>query len=251
MSYLFPLGSNAQLGVVQVGSNISVDGNSIISIAQDVGTTANITFNNITVNTLSSAGNLSAGNITTTGTANIATLNVTSEIVTGNIGVGNVNATGNVYSNGRQTVTNVTPTPGNGISIGNLTSSGPSASFTVTNTGVLNLSAGTGISLSSNTGNITISATRTSIINTTGQGTNYTITAADEYVGLTGSGSTIVTLPIGVTGTLYYIKNEKTNASKVTVVPTGIDTIDGANTKELTQNASITVVYRAGAWRII
>ena len=218
MSYLFPLGSNAQLGVVQVGSNISVDGNSIISIAQDVGTTANITFNSIAVNTVSVTGNISAGV---------------------------------VYSNGKQTINTVTPAAGTGISIGNLTSNGPAASFTVTNTGVLNLSAGTGINLSANTGNITISSAGTSIINTTGQGANYTITAADEYVGATGAGQTTLTLPAGITGTLYYIKNEKTNASKATVACTGADTIDGASSKELSQNASIIVVYRAGVWRIV
>lgn len=47
MSYLFPNGSNTELGVLQVGSNIDVDANSIISILQSVPAAASITFDNI------------------------------------------------------------------------------------------------------------------------------------------------------------------------------------------------------------
>ncbi len=42
MSYLFPLGTVTELGSVQVGSNIDVDANSVISISQSVGTRASI-----------------------------------------------------------------------------------------------------------------------------------------------------------------------------------------------------------------
>jgi hypothetical protein len=229
MSYLFPQGDSTQLGVLQVGSNINVDGNSVISLAQDVGTTANIVFNSITVNTLS----------------------VASETVTGNITAGNIITTGNVYSNGKQTITSVTPTANIGISLSNVVTGGAAASFQINNTGVLKVLAGTGIAISSNTGNVTISATGSTIINTTGQIANYTATASDDYIGGTGVTATTITLPAGVTGTSYIIKNEKLNSSKVTVACTGIDTIDGSSTKDLAQNASLSVVYRALVWRII
>ena len=306
MSYLFPLGDAAGLGVLQVGSNITVDANSVISIPQSVANTANITFANITDSALTSgritfagtsgllsdSGNLTfsidtltlpKANITTTATiananvtgtlnvtglttlananitttATIANANVTGTFnVTGlttleNVSITNANVSGNLKLNGYSVITNISPTAGNGISLSNVVSNGPNASFTVTNTGVLNLTAGTGINVSASTGNVTISATGSSIINTTGPVANYTITATDEYVGVGGVTPTTVTLPAGVTGTLYYIKNEKTNASKVTVACTGVDTIDGAASKELSQNASITVVYHTLAWRIV
>ena len=233
MSYLFPQGSTAQLGVLQVGANINVDGNSVISIAQDVSTTANIKFNGITANTLTTTGSLTAGSISTTG----------------NLTAGNIITTGNVYSNGLQTITSVTPSANVGISLSNVVTGGPAASFQINNTGVLSVAAGTGIVVSANTGNIVISATGSTIINTKGVSTNYTILPTDDYVGAT-TGSITLTLPAGVTGQSYIIKNEG-GSGAISVVPTGTDTIDGAASKSLNSNASITVVYRAGAWRII
>jgi hypothetical protein len=247
MSYLFPQTSNVELGVVQVGANINVDANSVISIPQSVATTANITFGNITDSALTS------GRITFAGASGLLTDsgNLTFNTVSNTLSVTNANVSGNLNLNGNSVITKITPTAGNGVSIGNLISNGPNASFTVTNTGVLNLTAGTGINVSASTGNITISSTGTSIINTIGPIINYTITASDEFVGVGGITPTTVTLPAGITGTLYYIKNEKTNSSKVTVACTGIDTIDGANTKDLSQNASITVVFHNLVWRIV
>jgi hypothetical protein len=181
----------------------------------------------------------------------VNTLSVANETVTGNITAGNVITTGNVYSNGKQTITSVTPSANIGISLSSVVTSGPSASFQINNTGVLKVSAGTGIAVTGNTGNVTISATGATIINTTGQIANYTATASDDYIGGTGVTTTTITLPAGVTGTSYIIKNEKLNSSKVIVACTGIDTIDGSSTKDLAQNASLSVVFRALVWRII
>jgi hypothetical protein len=247
MSYLFPLGDTATIGLLQVGSNISVDANSVISIPQNLASNANVTFGNITDSALTS------GRITFAGTSGILSDsgNLIFNTTSNTLSVTNANVSGNLNLNGNSVITKITPSAGNGVSIGNLVSNGPNASFTVTNTGVLNLTAGTGINVSASTGNITISSTGTSIINTTGPIINYTITASDEFVGVGGITPTTVTLPAGITGTLYYIKNEKTNSSKVTVACTGIDTIDGANTKDLSQNASITVVFHNLVWRIV
>jgi hypothetical protein len=149
MSYLFPEGSTTERGVVEVGSNIDVlDG--IISIPQSVATTANITFNDINAD----------------GDINIA----------GNtVSLGDISA-GNLFDNSNRVVTSVTPSAGNGISLTTVTTSGPSTSFTVNNTGVLSLIAGTGITLSGSTGNITVSATGPDVINTAGVTANYTAT---------------------------------------------------------------------------
>lgn len=303
MSYLFPEGSTAEKGVVEVGSNITVL-NGIISIPQSVATTATPTFASVTATTALTSpaitdSGLTAGRVTFAGTAGLlsdsanltfsvdtlttpkATIStsLTSPAITdsgltaGRItfaGTGGLlsddsdltyNATTNTLSlpniavssaltlNGASVVTSVTPTAGNGIALSSVTTSGPAAAFTVANTGVLSLIAGTGITVSGATGNVTVSATGSTIINTKGVSANYTLLATDDYVGAT-VGSITLTLPAGVLGQSYILKNEG-GSGAVTLACTGADTIDGATTKNMNSNASITVVYRAGAWRII
>ena len=98
-------------------------------------------------------------------------------------------------------------------------------------------------------GNVTVSSSGTANINTRGTAVSSNVTATDDYVGATASGITL-TLPLGVTGTQYILKNE-VGSGLVTVAATGPNTIDDSATKNMTANASITVVFRAGDWRII
>ena len=252
MSYLFPNASTTELGVVQVGANIDVDANSIISIPQSVATTANITFGNITDSALTSGrvtfagtGGLltDSGNLTFNTGSN--TLSVTNVTVTNN-----ANISGNLTLNGNSVVTSVTPTAGNGISITSLVSSGPAASFTVNNTGVTKIVAGTNITISpaGGTGDVTVNSSTSAIIATVATAVNYTVLATDDYVGVTANPTT-VTLPTGVTGKTYIIKNEGTGST--TVTGTGGQLLDTSVTKVLGAKASITVVFRGGAWRIV
>ena len=232
MSYLFPEGSTTERGVVEVGSNINVlDG--VISIPQSVDPSADITFENITANSNVNV----AGNVT----------------VIGNIDALSGNISGfNLFDNTNRVITSVTPSSGDGISITSLSSDGPSSSFTVNNTGVLSLTAGTGITLSGSTGNVTVSATGADFLNTIGVTTNYTATATDEYIGVNSTSLVTVTLPTGIEGRQYIIKEERgSGTGKVNVQGTGSEKIDGSSFKQLTANASLTVVFRAGTWRII
>jgi hypothetical protein len=206
MSYLFPLGDAANLGVLQVGSNILVDANSSISIPQSVATTASVTFDTI-------------------------------------------NATTALKLNGNGVITAVTPTAGTGISVTSVTTGGPSAAFTINNTGVTSLVAGNNVTLSAATGVVTISVAEPGIETTVGVSASYTALATDGYIGVTATPATI-TLPAGTTGKVYTIKNEASSGS-VTVTGTASDKIDGSSNKSLTSNASITVIYRANQWRII
>jgi len=253
MSYLFPNASTTELGVVQVGANINVDANSVISIPQSVATTANITFGNITDSALTAgrvtfagAGGLltDSGNLTFNTGSN--TLSVTNVTVTNN-----ANILGNLTLNGNSVVTSVTPTAGNGISITSLVSGGPNASFTVNNTGVTKITAGNNITISpaGGTGNVTINSTSDGIFQTVGTAVAYTALATDEYIGVTAN-PTIVTLPTGITGKTYIIKNEGAGGG-TTVTGTLGQLLDGSLTKNLGNNASISVIFRAGAWRII
>lgn len=225
MSYLFPEGSTTERGVVEVGSNINVlDG--VISIPQSVDPTADITFVNLTVN----------GDIDVAGNT---------------VSLGNISAV-NLFDNSNRVVTSVTPSAGNGISLTTVTSSGPSTSFTVNNTGVLSLTAGQGITLSGSTGNITVSTTGADFLNTVGVTTNYTATDTDEYIGVDSTSLVTITLPVGVNGRQFIIKEEHgSGTGKVNVQGSNSEKIDGSPFKQLTALASLTVVFRAGQWRIV
>jgi hypothetical protein len=77
---------------------------------------------------------------------------------------------------------------------------------------------------------------------------NYTLTNLDEYVGATANGI-IITLPVGVQGRWYYIKNQITGT--ITVQCSGIDTIDGSASKTLHTNAGIMLVFDNIRWNIL
>lgn len=246
MSYLFPDASTTELGVVQVGANIDVDANSVISIPQSVATTANITFANITDSALTD------GRVTFAGLGGLLTDDgdLTYDSTTNTLSVVNVSVSGNLELNGSGVVTSVTPSAGAGISLTSVTTSGPAAAFTINNTGVTKIIAGTNITISPGTGvgNVTINAASEGILETVGTAVNYAALATDEYIGVTANPTT-VTLPAGVTGKTYIIKNETTGTT--TVTGTGGELLDTTATKTLNARASISVVFRAGAWRII
>jgi hypothetical protein len=154
---------------------------------------------------------------------------------------------------GSDVVTSVNPVAGAGISITDLVSIGNTVGFAVSNTGVLSVVAGDGITLSGSTGYITISATGADLIATIGVTGSYTATANDEYIGVFSAAAVTITLPIGVTGRVYIIKDEYGQGSgKITVQPSGIEKIDNANNYIISvPNQSVSVVFRGGQWRII
>jgi hypothetical protein len=246
MSYLFPLGTTTELGSVQVGSNIDVDANSVISIPQSVATSASVTFANVTDSALT------AGRVTFASTAGLLSDDgdLTYDPTTNTLSVVNVSVSGTLELNGDSVVTSVTPTAGTGISLTAVTTSGPAAAFTVNNTGVTKIVAGTNITISpgAGTGDVTINAASEGILQTVGTAVNYAVLATDEYIGVTANPTT-VTLPTGIVGKTYIIKNETTGST--TVTGTGGELLDTTASKVLATNASISVVFRAGAWRII
>jgi len=154
---------------------------------------------------------------------------------------------------GSTVVTSVNPVAGLGISITNLVSIGNTVGFAVSNTGVLSVVAGAGVSVSNSTGYITISATGADLISTIGVTGSYTATANDEYIGVFSGAAVTITLPVGVTGRVYIIKDEYGQGSgKITIQPSGLEKIDNANTYIISvPNQSVSVVFRGGQWRII
>ena len=174
MSYLFPLGTSTELGQLQVGLNIDVDENSVISIPQSLELTSDVTFNSVDATTA-------------------LTLD--------------------------------------GIPV------------------VYQLIAGENITLSATSGVVTISAATEGILKTVGTATNYTATATDEYIGVIATPA-LITLPLGVTGKTYIIKNEAASGN-TTVKGTNGEFIDGSATKALSSYASMSVVFRNGKWNVI
>lgn len=154
---------------------------------------------------------------------------------------------------GSNVVTSVTPSAGDGISIDNLQASGYDVTFDVVNTGVLSLTAGSGISISSATGNITISSYGADLINVYGTTTSYTATLEDEYIGVSSATAVTITLPAGVDGRVYTIKDEYGQGSgKITIAPQTGQLIDGKATYIIgVPYQSINAVFRAGKWWII
>ena len=154
---------------------------------------------------------------------------------------------------GSDVVTSVNPVAGVGISITNLVSIGNTVGFAVSNTGVLSVIAGAGVSVSNSTGYITISATGADLIATIGVTNNYTATADDEYIGVFSVAAVTISLPIGITGRVYTIKDEYGQGSgKITIQPNGTEQIDNKTNYIISvPNQSVSIVYRGGQWRII
>lgn len=172
---------------------------------------------------------------------------------TSNVIFENVYANGFVYSNGNIVVTEITPYANDGIELTNVVTTGPNAQFTIRNTGVLSLVAGDGIALSNSTGTITISASGADLIAVYGTTTSYTATANDEYIGVSSANAVTISLPQGVSGRVYTIKDEYGQGSgKITIKPFGTEKIDNANSYIISVPfQSVSCVFRAGTWRVI
>ena len=156
--------------------------------------------------------------------------------------------------NGASVITSITPVAGNaGITLGNVITSGPAAGFTIYNTGVTKLTAGAGISLTANTGDIVISSYGADLINVYGTTTNYTASITDEYIGVNSAAAVTITLPNGIAGRVYTIKDEYGQGSgKITISPQVGELIDGKPTYVIgVPYQSVSVVFRAGSWRMI
>lgn len=77
---------------------------------------------------------------------------------------------------------------------------------------------------------------------------SYSITATDSYVGAT-SKNIVITLPTGILGRVYYIKNQANG--NIEVQGTGGQKIDTASDKTLGADDSLTVVFDGTRWNVI
>lgn len=82
---------------------------------------------------------------------------------------------------------------------------------------------------------------------------NYTCTADDYYIGVSNavSNKTTVTLPPGVVGKVYIVKNQTPGNGKVTVVGSNGELIDTFVSRDLGTEASLQVIFDGTRWNII
>jgi hypothetical protein len=135
--------TNAFAGAVKIGTGIYISADGTISIPAGGGGVASITAGTGTHITAS------------TGTP-VLYIGQAVETTSG-VTFGSVTSTGNITDNGNRVITSVTPTAGAGINISSLTSTGPSATFTINNLGVNSATGGTGVTVSASTGAVTFS----------------------------------------------------------------------------------------------
>jgi hypothetical protein len=115
---------------------------------------------------------------------------------------------------------------------------------TTTSLGVVQV--GSGLSITP-TGILSASGGGSSFINVTLTSTNYTATADDYYIGATKKNITI-TLPLGIVGKVYVVKNQVEGS--ITVKGTG-QNLDQSGDKNLGSEASIIVVFDGTRWNVI
>jgi len=77
---------------------------------------------------------------------------------------------------------------------------------------------------------------------------SYAITANDSYVGAT-SKNIMLTLPTGLLGRVYYIKNQ--SDGNIKVQGSGGETIDGSAFQTLGSNSGFMVVFDGARWNIL
>ena len=76
---------------------------------------------------------------------------------------------------------------------------------------------------------------------------DYTVTAIDQYISAT-AGNITITLPTGILGRWYYIKNQSNGNIRVQGT---IETIDSSSFKTLGTDAGIMVVFDGTRWNIL
>lgn len=116
---------------------------------------------------------------------------------------------------------------------------------TTTSLGVVQ--AGSGLSITPS-GVLSATNTGSDFVNVTLTGVSYSITADDYYVGATTNNITL-TLPAGILGRVYYVKNQAPGNVKVQC--TGSETIDGSSFKLLGTDAGFILVFDGSRWNIL
>jgi hypothetical protein len=116
---------------------------------------------------------------------------------------------------------------------------------TTSGLGVVQIGSGLSITPS---GLLSATGGSSSFINVTLTNVDYTATASDYYIGATKKDIEI-TLPLGIVGRVYIIKNQVSGNIKVKA--SGSQKIDTSSDKTLSTEASVIVVFDGTRWNVI
>jgi len=116
-----------------------------------------------------------------------------------------------------------------------------------TTTGLGVVQVGSGLSITPS-GILSATGSSSSFINVTLTSTDYTATASDYYIGATKK-EIDITLPLGITGRVYIVKNQVSGNIKLKA--SGSQKIDTASDKTLGTEVSIIVVFDGTRWNVI
>lgn len=117
---------------------------------------------------------------------------------------------------------------------------------TTTSLGVIQVGDGLAVSPA---GVLSATSSSAPIINVKLTSVSYTAVASDCYVGATSNGITI-TLPAGVLGKVYIVKNQA-NSGNITVTGTGGQRLDGSLSKTLGEGGMLMTVFEGTKWSLI
>ena len=106
---------------------------------------------------------------------------------------------------------------------------------------------GSGLSITP-AGVLSATGSGSSLINVKLTSVNYTAVATDYYIGATNKNITI-TLPLGILGKVYVVKNQANG--DITVKGTSGQTINNSSSKTLGDEGSIIVVFDGTRWNIV
>lgn len=106
---------------------------------------------------------------------------------------------------------------------------------------------GSGLSITP-AGLLSATGSGSSLINVKLTSVDYTATANDEYIGVTKEG-VLITLPLGVVGKLYIVKNQQ--SGNITVTGTSGQKLDNSISKTLGNQGMLLAVFVGTHWSLI
>lgn len=224
-----------------------------------VGLNAVKVFSNATLNSIASRGGsiqypIDILDSTNSASSQTGALKVTGGIATRNnlSAGGTVTADQGLYDGTNRVVTSVQVIAGTGLSGGGYVTgnTSPVGSVTLNNAGVTSISAGTGVSVSAGTGNVTISAAQTLNQVTNNGGTSnqpISINSPTSVSTSTSTGGLIVIGGMGLTGDLNMVGNLTINGATIS---TSTVFNGGTITGSLTVNNATAATSSAGAIRV-
>ena len=109
------------------------------------------------------------------------------------------------------------------------------------------IQVGSGLSITSS-GILSATNSESSLINVSLVSVDYTATLDNYYIGATKGGITI-TLPLGVAGKVFVIKNQA--KSNIIVEGTNDELIDSAEFKTLGSDSSLIVIFDGFRWNVV